>query len=241
MNITTHHSLVFSIFSNILYYVIAFPILKLLLKIVYDLKIEGKENIRNIKDAVISVSNHVLPLDCAMVGLAYGTKSVYYTTQEQTFDILFVRYLVKFLRGIPIPKKIKDKKVFINVINESLKEGKSIHFYPEAEMTLREEKIKPFKNGAFDFAVENEVSIIPMIFCFREPNKFRKLFKKKKDVTLVILEPIYCHKSEDKNSKQIAIKIKEEVYEKMNNALRNEEEKLNENINKRKICLKNNA
>ena len=37
------------------------------------------------------------------------------------------------------------------------------------------------------------------------------------------------------------IKIKEEVYKKMNNALRNEEEKLNENINKRKICLKNNA
>ena len=50
MKITTHHSLVFSIFSNILYYVIAFPILKLLLKIVYDLKIEGKENIRNIKE-----------------------------------------------------------------------------------------------------------------------------------------------------------------------------------------------
>ena len=42
-------------------------------------------------------------------------------------------------------------------------------------------------------------------------------------------------------SKQIAIKIKEEVYEKMNDALRNEEGKLNENINKRKICLKNNA
>ena len=144
MKITTHHSFMFSIFSNILYYVISFPILKLLLKIVYDLKIEGKENIRNIKGAVISVSNHVLPLDCAMVGLAYGAKKVYYTTQEQTFDIPFVRYLVKFLRGIPIPKKIKDKKVFINVINESLKEGKSIHFYPEAEMTLREEKIKPF-------------------------------------------------------------------------------------------------
>lgn len=91
--------------------------------------------------------------------------------------------------------------------------------------------IKPFKNGAFDFAVENEVPIVPMVFYFREPNKFRKLFKKKKDVTLVILEPVCCNKSEVENSKQIAIKIKEEVYGKMNKALRDEEEKLNENIN----------
>ena len=48
-------SKIFSIVSNLIYYGIAYPILKVLLKIVYDLKIEGKENLENIKGGAISV------------------------------------------------------------------------------------------------------------------------------------------------------------------------------------------
>lgn len=37
-------------FSNVLYYGIAFPVLKILNKLVYDLKIEGKENLKKFKN-----------------------------------------------------------------------------------------------------------------------------------------------------------------------------------------------
>ena len=63
---------IFSFFSNLLYYGLAFPVLIILNKIIYDLKIEGKENIKNLKTGAISVSNHVLILDCTMIGLAFG-------------------------------------------------------------------------------------------------------------------------------------------------------------------------
>ena len=69
---------IFSLFSNLLYYGVAFPVLTILNKIVYDLKIEGKGNIKNLKTGAVSVSNHVLILDCTMVGLAFGLKKVYY-------------------------------------------------------------------------------------------------------------------------------------------------------------------
>ncbi len=59
---------IFSFFSNLLYYGIAIPILTILTKIVYDLKIEGKENVRNLEQGAVTVSNHILILDCAMVG-----------------------------------------------------------------------------------------------------------------------------------------------------------------------------
>ena len=49
----------FSFFSNLLYYGIAVPVLTILNKIIYDLKIEGKENVKNVKTGAISVSNHV--------------------------------------------------------------------------------------------------------------------------------------------------------------------------------------
>ncbi len=206
-------SKVFSLLSNGLYYGIAFPILKVLMKIVYDFKIEGKENIRNLKEGVVTVSNHVLFLDCAMVGLAYGFKKVYFTTLEGSFKIPFVRKLIKLLRAIPIPESIKNKGNFIKVVDNILREENSIHVYPEVAMFPYFDKIRHFKNGAFDFAVRNNKPIVPMVFTFREPKGIRKILKKKKDVTLTVLEPI--RQSEGENTKQRIEDLKSQVYNEM--------------------------
>lgn len=127
-------AILFFIFSNLLYYGIAFPILLILLKIVYDLKIEGKENIKNLKTGAITVSNHVLVLDCAMIGIACIWKKVCYTVQEESFQIPFVGKLIHFLNAIPIPNKIKEKKYFIQEVDERLQKGNIVHFYPEGSL-----------------------------------------------------------------------------------------------------------
>lgn len=207
----------FLLCSNILYYGIAFPILKIVTKLVYDLKIEGKENIRDLKGGAVSVSNHVLFLDCAMVGLACGRKRIYYTTREGSFKIPFVRKLIKLLRALPIPTKIENKKYFMDAIRNILKEGNVVHFYPEAALWPYYDRIRNFKNGAFSFAIKNEVPIIPMIFKFREPVGIRKILKKKKDVTLIILEPVKGQRNESKESIQ---NLKQEVHQKMQEALK---------------------
>lgn len=207
----------FLLCSNILYYGIAFPILKIVTKLVYDLKIEGKENIRDLKSGAVSVSNHVLFLDCAMVGLACGRKRIYYTTREGSFKIPFVRKLIKLLRALPIPNKIENKKYFMDAIKNILKEGNVVHFYPEAALWPYYDRIRNFKNGAFSFAIKNEVPIVPMIFKFREPVGIRKIFKKKKDVTLIILEPVEGQSNESKESIQ---NLKQEVHKKMQEALK---------------------
>ena len=53
-----------------LYYGLAIPILFVLTKLLYDLKIDGRENLDAFDGGAVSVSNHVLVLDCAMIGLA---------------------------------------------------------------------------------------------------------------------------------------------------------------------------
>ena len=68
LNIDEHYEYIkegkiFTFFSNLIYYGLAVPVLTVLDKIIYDLKIEGKENIKNLKTGAISVSNHVLILD----------------------------------------------------------------------------------------------------------------------------------------------------------------------------------
>lgn len=205
---------VFSIFSNIIYYVIAFPILKVVTKIIYDLKIEGKENIENLEKGAISVSNHVLILDCAMIGLAFSKKKIYYSTLEDNFKIPFVRKLIKFLRAVPIPKKINNMKKFLKAINEVLENNQIMHFYPETSLFPYCERLRSFKNGAFDIAIKNDVPIVPLVFTFREPKGLRKIFKNKKDVTLTVLKPVKNVYSEE-SAKEKAIKLKEEVHNQM--------------------------
>lgn len=58
----------FTLVSNLLYYGVAVPVLHVLTKMIYDLHIEGKENLKGIEDTgAVSVANHVLVLDCAMI------------------------------------------------------------------------------------------------------------------------------------------------------------------------------
>ena len=58
-----------------------------------------------------------------------------------------------------------------------------------------------------------------MIFKFRNPNSFRRLFKRKKDVTLVVLEPVKLEDGEKTdNNRQNAELLKQKVYNIMENA-----------------------
>ena len=93
--------------------------------------------------------------------------------------------------------------------------GNMIHFYPEGYLVPYCEKIRTFKNGAFNFAVKNKVDIIPVVFTFREPKGIRKIFKKKKDVTLKILEPIRYEELVAETEKEKVAIMKEKAKNRM--------------------------
>ena len=58
-----------------------------------------------------------------------------------------------------------------------------------------------------------------MVITFREPQGIRKIFKRKKDVTLKILEPIETKK--EGNKKQRVENLKQETYVKMRQKVSN--------------------
>ncbi len=154
-----------------------------------------------------------------MVGLSCGFKKIYYTTREGSFKIPFVRKLIKLLRAIPIPTGLSNKKNFAKAIERIVKSGNIVHFYPEAALWPYYEKIRNFKYGAFNFAVENDVPIVPIVLKLREPKGIRKLIKNKKDVTVVILEPIMAEKS-NLDKRQKASNLKEQVHKKMEDIIK---------------------
>lgn len=161
------------------------------------------------------MSNHVHPMDCTMVGIANFPSVTYYPTLESNFGIPIVRHLIKLLHAIPIPKSVRAKIKFNHTINELLQNGKTLHFYPEGSLWPYYTKIRHFKDGAFRFAVENNVPVIPMVYTFEESTGILKYLKKKHSINLHILKPIYPNKNI--NKLESIKKLKEETYNNMNN------------------------
>lgn len=183
-------SIIFKIVSRLLYS-IACPILYIYAKIFCGLKINGLENLRKTKGAKITVSNHVHFLDCAFVSISNFPSPIYFPTIESNFGIPIINVIIKLLNALPIPTKIESKKKFRESIDKLLKDEKTIHFYPEASLWPYYDKIRNFKNGAFIFATNNNVPIIPMVYTYRKPSNLMKYIKIKPYITLNILEPVY--------------------------------------------------
>lgn len=209
-------SKIFLLISN-LTYLIVYPILVTLNKVMFGFKIEGKAKLKKIKGAKITVSNHIHQMDCTMNAIANAPHKTYFPTLQSNFQIPIVRDLIKVLNAIPIPNKVNAKKQFIKAMNELLGEGKTVHFYPEAALRPYCKKLRNFKKGAFQFAVENDIPIVPFVYYFEEPKGIYKYYKKKPCIKMKILEPVYPNKENRKQDE--IIRLKEEVYNKMNEVL----------------------
>ena len=207
------NNIFFKLISNLFYYIIVAPIIFLISKIIFGLRIEGKENLKNIKSGAISVSNHVQYIDCAMLGLAWFPKRIYYTAKTDGFKMPVVRHLVRLLYAIPIPEKISCKENFYKALDDLLAKNKVVHFYPEASLWPYYNKLRNFKNGAFKIASKNNVPIIPFVFSFRKPTGILKLFKSKPCLTLSVLPPVYPNRNLAFNERYLD--LKDNVYKKM--------------------------
>ena len=182
-------SFIFNLFSNILYIPIGL-LLFIINYLLYGYKIENKHKILK-NTGLVSISNHLHPMDCTMIGLIYFPHRVYYPTLQSNFKIPFIRHLIRILYAIPIPTKENQKKSFYKQINSSLRNKKIIQMYPEGSLWPYYEEVRNFKYGAFKMAVEVNTPIQPIRFLLVEPTGIHKLYKRKKSIHAIVLDPIY--------------------------------------------------
>lgn len=212
-----HSNILFKIVSKIIVF-IAYPILLILNKLILNFKIYDFCNLRDVKGGKITVSNHVHFLDCTMIGIANFPYTTYFTSLESNFKIPIVKQLITILNTLPIPTDKKYTLDFRNSINQLLKNGSTVHFYPESSLWPYCTRIRNFKNGAFHFAVENNVPIVPCVYVFSEVTGWRSIFRKKPFINMKILTPTYPDLS---LSKADAINLlKEDVRQKMISAIK---------------------
>lgn len=160
-------------------------------KLLFDLKIEGKDNLKQVNNAV-RVSNHVMLLD-AMINFQVAFGHRHYITGAE-FQVKKGAG-GKFLRAggfLPLANSIKAMSNLDKEISKIYDKGNAVvTFYAEQVMWEKYENSRPLKKGAFHYAVKNNVPVIMTVILFRKPSWIRRKFGVKKDCTVRICPAIY--------------------------------------------------
>lgn len=191
-------------FIRFLYHLGIFFLVKPLCYIRYGLKIVGKQNIKEYKKlakkkGMITVCNHTTEWDVLMVMTSrYFSFSEFPIWQEGAEGKSGAMY--RGVGGIVLPtKSYKGMNYAFEKMRDVVKEGKWLHVFPEAACWAFYPAIRPFRNGTFKLAYEEEMPILPMVVKYRKPGFIYRLFKKRPNATLIIGYPLMADYTLPKN------------------------------------------
>ncbi|MGB6370283.1 MAG: lysophospholipid acyltransferase family protein [Atribacterota bacterium] len=186
-----------------MFYSIARAIAWVILKIFWQMKVEGFENIPK-EGAVIIASNHVSYLDPAVLAASLNRK-IYFITKKEVFKNGFVSFILKNLNAISVDRGNADILAFKKAIN-ILREEKVLGIFPEGTRSSNGE-LQELKLGTIKIAMKTEVPILPVGIIgthkiYPRGIKFPILFKHK--IIVKYGAPQYLNK----------LKSKDKIYQK---------------------------
>lgn len=140
-------------------------------------EIIGTENLPDKKQGAIVTCNHFNPLDnfvvlkALMPSLKKGRfwkviREGNYTNPPKGFEMF-----MKYGDTLPISRNRKTMHNLMQAIDILLKRGDKVLVYPEKAMWWNYRKPRPFKIGAFKFAVSAGVPVIPMFITMEDTDK----------------------------------------------------------------------
>lgn len=182
---------------------------EILLKAVY-----GKENFKKVSGGAIITCNHFAFYDNYFIAKTFkkelGKHGLYKVIREGNYTGFrgFFGFLFRHARTLPLSSNIKTMQKFYSALKTLLSRGEKILIYPEQAMWWNYRKPRPYKNGAFRFAVKNKVPIIPMFMTMEDTERLDSDASSVQAVSLFVLPPIYPDENltEKENEKIMAEK-----------------------------------
>lgn len=175
----------------ILNYLIAYPVLGIMLKVKHGVKVYGKKNIRKLKGGAILIGNHTQPLDCGIVSVNVAfPKRNYIVCNKEAVEVTLGRFFTTALGALPLPDDLKGLHNLSNTIDELVKKGKTVTIFPEAAIWPYNTMLRPLPSANFHYAVKSNVPVVPFCVTYRYA-KGKNYLNKKPKIDVHILEPIY--------------------------------------------------
>lgn len=131
--------------------------MRLILRLFFDLKVSGLENVPHSKKVILA-GNHTSLMDGVVVGAAYPGK-VYFLVAESVFKKSFIGFFARHLGFIPIKKEAFNKEAMREAIR-LLENHNTIGIFPEGKIS-EDGKLAEGKRGVAVLALETGARIIP--------------------------------------------------------------------------------
>ena len=192
-----------------LYVTKVLPFTKYINKKVFKTIVVGRENLKGIKKAIITC-NHVNKFDCLVAKGSLRHRlyitAAYFNNQKGKFgDYMRAGGMMPFSSD-----NHKAMKNFNDAIEKRLNQNSYVLFYPEQAMWYNYEKPRPFKNGAFHYAVKHDVPVIPTFITYIDREEKDEEGINLKTFVFHIGKPIYVDKN--LNNKDNIEYLRNEAY-----------------------------
>lgn len=167
---------------------------KLILK-----EIRGMEYLNGLESGAILTCNHFNPFDCFTVEHLFriskhkGKKQLFKVIREGNYTNFpgFYGFLFRNCNTLPLSQNKKTMYNFLKAVDAILQRGDFILIYPEQSLWWNYRKPKPLKNGAFKFAVKNQVPILPIFITMEDSDVYGPDGFLIQEYTVFIERPIY--------------------------------------------------
>ena len=103
----------------------------------------------------------------------------------------FYGFLFRHCNTLPLSKNLSTMKKFIEAVKIYLLQGRHILVFAEQGMWWNYKKPRPLTNGAFKFAADNNVPVIPFFITMNDSDLIGEDGFPIQEYTVHILEPIY--------------------------------------------------
>ncbi len=179
--------------SSCFYRSLMFLLGALATKVAFGAKYYGKEKVKPLrKKGYFTVMNHCSYLDSLMLRHAVGdTKKVYLTVASHNCKSGYAGHVLRSGGILPLAEKLSAVKNMNKAFHELIEKGNVIQVYAEKAMWMHYEKPRPFKRGAFSFAVKENAPIVPVYIRWEPAKGLRKLLGFKKTASVIVLDPVY--------------------------------------------------
>jgi 1-acyl-sn-glycerol-3-phosphate acyltransferase len=184
-------SLPFRIAAAMTFYAV-WPLAQMVNLVSYSTRYKNLQKLLHIPRAVL-VSNHTTFLDPVLVSGAVLPGRTWQTMLEQTAEAPFIGTLTRLLGGVPLPAGLYGIKRIMGLSETLFRYRRFIHFYPEGECFLYNQRIREFRPGAFLLAAQLDIPVIPLLTVFhggffRPGTLLGRILPLQR---MVVLDPVY--------------------------------------------------
>ena len=184
-----------------LYTIIVF-LYGLLVKLLFFMKIEGRENVPKDRNCIL-MGNHQCLLDPVTLALCVPDREIHFMGKKELFENKALGWVFRQVHGFPVDRGNMDMGA-IRTAMGVLKAGETLGIFPEGTRNKTDDLMLPFKEGSFKMAEKTGCAIVPMAIT-GSADILENHFPKVK-ATHVILEygkPIYPNELDKETKKKI--------------------------------------